>query len=153
MNKKVFKKVPVEDVPMVYDIYCMIENCEIKNRDVEQAMEMYKNDILAKGSYTYACYIDGKIVASVNVYKNMQYYPTDLHAPFVHLECVMVHKNFQGKGIGTELISNVVKLVKEEGCTYIIGQTPVEAMKKIFFKAGLVERDCEDFRLNIDQPH
>lgn len=147
---KVFKKVPLKDVAMVYEIYCSIENCEKIQSDVKRAKAIYKKDILNKGSYTYACYLDGKIVASVNIYKNMQYYPTDLYAPFVHLECVMVHKSFQGKGIGSELIKNAIDLVKQEGCTYIIGQTPVEAMKKIFFKAGLIERDCEDFRLNID---
>jgi Acetyltransferase (GNAT) family. len=146
--KKLFKKVPLEDVYMVYELYCKEENIELEQNKIERAKEIY-SEILFNKSYTYACYIDDRIVASVNVYKNMQYYPTDLEAPFIHLECVMVLKEYQNQGIGTELITNVINLVTKEGCTYIIGQSPNPAMQKVFYKAGLTDQSCKDFRKEV----
>lgn len=143
---KEFKKVPLEDVEMVFKLYCDIEKCEVTEKNLKKATKIYK-ELLQKGNYTYACYIDKKIIAVVNVYKNMQYYPTDLYAPYIHLECVMVDKNYQNKGIGTQLITNVISLVKSEGFTYIIGQSPNPFMQRIFYKAGLTNIDCKDFRL------
>ena len=147
----VFKKVPLEDIEIVYKLYCEIEGVEATIKDIEKAKEIYKNKILPRDSYTYAGYIDNNIVATVNVYKNWQMWPTDLDDPFVHLECVMVSPNYQGKGIGTELIINIVTLVYNEGVTYTIGQSPVEAMQHIFYKAGLTETNCKDFRKNYDK--
>jgi len=147
--KKEFKKVPLEDIPMVYKIYCEVENFEITQEGISRAKEIYQNHILSSnGSYSYACYINDVIVGVVNVYKNWQMYPTDHDDPFVHLECVMVSPTMQNQGIGKELIINAVELVKSEGYTYIIGQSPVAAMQKIFEDAGLTERDCLDFRKN-----
>lgn len=144
--KKIFKKVPLKDVEMVFKLYCDLEKCEVIEEDLKKAIKIYE-ELLQRGNYTYACYMDNKIVAVVNVYKNMQYYPTDLYAPFVHLECVMVDENYQNMGIGTELITNVINLVKEEGYTYIIGQSPNPFMQKIFYKAGLTNVECKDFRI------
>ena len=146
---KQFKKVPLEDIPMVYRIYCQIEKTVETKEQINRAMEIYKNDILSRGSYTYACYVNEIIVGVVNVYKNWQMYPTDQEKPFVHLECIMVSPKYQNCGIGTELITNVVKLVTKEGCTYIIGQSPVMAMQKVFYSAGLTEQDCKDFRKSV----
>ena len=149
INGKIFKKVPLEDIQMVYDLYCRIEKCVLSAQDLDKAKEIY-SELLHSGHYTYACYINNKIVAVVNVYKNMQYYPTDLHAPYVHLECVMVDESYQNQGIGTELITRVIKLVKDEGCTYIIGQSPNPYMQKIFYKSGLQNTKCKDFRYESD---
>lgn len=145
VDNKIYKKVPIEDVPFVYDLYCREEKCNVLRDDVEKATEIYKQ-LLQRGCYTYACYIDNKIVGVVNVYKNMQYYPTDLYAPYVHLECVIVDESYQNQGIGTELITNVVELVKQEGCTYIIGQSSNPYMKKAFLKGGLTIQKYDDFR-------
>lgn len=149
IDNRIYKKVPTEDVPMVYKLYCGIEKCNVVKSDMDKAMKIYEQ-LLERGSYTYACYIDNKIIGVVNVYKNMQYYPTDLNAPYVHLECVMVDKLYQNQGIGTELISKAVELVKKEGCTYIIGQSPNPYMQKAFLKGGLIIQNCKDFRYEED---
>ena len=145
IKNKIYKKVPIEDVQLVYDLYCREEKCNSLKKDLTKATKIYRQ-LLQKGCYTFACYIDNKIVGVVNVYKNMQYYPTDLHAPFVHLECVIVDELYQNQGIGTELISNVVELVKQEGCTYIIGQSSNPYMQKVFLKSGLTIQKYKDFR-------
>ncbi len=145
---KEFKKVPLEDVYMVYELYCNEEKLQVKEEDLLKAKEIY-SELLSRGNYTYACYIDNKIIGVVNVYKNMQYYPTDLNAPYIHLECVIIDLEYQNKGIGTELLTNVVNLVKEEGYTYIIGQSHEKAMQRVFYKAGLTTTDCKDFRIEI----
>lgn len=144
MNK-IFKKVPLKDVNMVFELYCEEANCKVDEEKLNKATKIYES-LLQNGNYTYACYVDNKIIAVVNIYKNMQYYPTDLHAPYIHLECVIVDKKHQNMGIGTELISNAVNFVKEEGCTYIIGQSSNPFMQKVFYKAGLNKIDCKDFR-------
>lgn len=144
-SKFEFKKVPLEDVRMVYELYCMEQKCEVIEKDFEKVKNIYK-ELLSRGNYTFACYINNKIIAVVNIYKNMQYYPTDLNAPYVHLECVIVDKDWQGQGIGTKLITKAVSLVKSEGCTYIIGQSSNPYMKKVFYKSGLTIKKYEDFR-------
>lgn len=144
-NNRVFKKVPLEDVQMVYDLYCREQKCTMCKEDLDKATDIYMV-LLHRGNYTYGCYINDKIVAVVNVYKNMQYYPTDLHAPYVHLECVIVDEMYQNQGIGTELITKVIELVKQEGCTYIIGQSSNPYMQKAFFKGGLTIEKYKDFR-------
>lgn len=144
MNK-IFKKVPLEDVKQVFGLYCMDASVISTEKAIKEAQKIYEN-LLANGNYTYACYIEGKVVGVVNIYKNMQYYPTDLDAPYVHLECVIVDHNYQNKGIGTELITKAVELVKKEGCTYIIGQSKNPFMQKVFYKAGLTNVKYKDFR-------
>lgn len=144
MNK-IFKKVPLENASMVYELYCKEENIEVDIEKCQLAIKIYEK-LLKDGNYTYACYVNNKIIAVVNVYKNMQYYPTDLDVPYVHLECVIVDKQYQCIGIGTELITNVINLVKAEGCTYIIGQSAVIAMQKVFYKSGLTDASNKDFR-------
>ena len=145
IKNKIYKKVPIKDVQLVYDLYCREEKCNSLKKELAKATKIYRQ-LLQKGCYTFACYIDNKIVGVVNVYKNMQYYPTDLHAPYVHLECVIVDELYQKQGIGTELISNVVELVKQEGCTYIIGQSSNPYMQKVFLKSGLTIQKYKDFR-------
>ena len=145
LKERVYKKVPIEDVHMVYDLYCREEKCNALKNDIDKATKIYKQ-LLQRGCYTYACYIDNRIVGVVNVYKNMQYYPTDLYAPYVHLECVIVDELYQNQGIGTELIAKVVELVKQEGCTYIIGQSSNQYMQKAFLKGGLTIKKYHDFR-------
>ena len=145
IEDRIYRKVPIEDVSMVYRLYCEIEKCDVTDGDVNKAIKIYQQ-LLKQGCYTFACYIDNKIVGAVNIYKNMQYYPTDLNAPFVHLECVMIKPLYQNKGIGTELITKAVELVKKEGCTYIIGQSPNPYMQKAFLKGGLTIQNCKDFR-------
>ena len=145
MINRVYKKVPIKDVSMVYDLYCREEKCDVLKDDVDKATKIYQQ-LLEQGCYTYACYINNKIVGVVNVYKNMQYYPTDLNAPYVHLECVIVDELYQNQGIGTELITKAVELVKKEGCTYIIGQSSNLYMQKAFLKGGLTIQKYKDFR-------
>lgn len=145
IKKFEFKKVPLEDVHMVYELYCKEQNCELIDKDFEKAKKIY-NELLNRGNYTYACYVNNKIIAVVNIYKNMQYYPTDLNAPYVHLECVIVDKKWQNQGIGTELITKAILLVKSEGCTYIIGQSSNPYMQKVFYQSGLTVRKYKDFR-------
>ena len=142
---KIYKKVPIEDIPEVYDLYCREEKCDVLKDDLYKAIKIYKQ-LLEQGCYTYSCYINDKIVGVVNVYKNMQYYPTDLNAPYVHLECVIVDKLYQNQGIGTELITKAVELIKKECCTYIIEQSSNPYMQKAFLNGGLTNQKCKDYR-------
>ena len=60
---------------------------------------------------------DGKEVGRVRLYilKN------DVHeAPFGFLEYVIVDEAYKGKGIGTVLVKEVIKMAKEKGCYKII---------------------------------
>lgn len=138
------RKVELHEVKSVYSIYCEIEKCPVTESSIIQAESIYQN-LIEKDSYTLGAYVNNELIGAINVYKNMQYYPTDLDAPFVHLECCMIKKDYQNKGVGTKLLTEAFRIIREEGCTYIIAQSPILAMQKILFKVGLTDTTCKNF--------
>lgn len=146
-QKKIeIRKVNISEISDVYALYCEEENIKtIKKVDLKKAKKIYAQ-MLKKGCYTLGAFDSDCLVGVVSVYKNMQYYPLNLENPFVHLECVIIKRGYQNKGIGTSLLVDAVKTVKQEGCTYIIGQSDEHNMQKVFYKSGLTNTKYKDFR-------
>ena len=42
MINRVYKKVPIKDVSMVYDLYCREEKCDVLKDDVDKATKIYQ---------------------------------------------------------------------------------------------------------------
>ena len=143
-----YKKIKLKEVDQVYKLYCQEESMVIEPMAIEKARKIYSL-MLANDSYTFACFKDEKIIAVVNVNKILDYYPDYQNAPYVHLETIIVAKEYQGQGIGTQLLTECIKLLKTEGVTYIIGQSKNPTMKSVFIKAGLIDQSCDDFRVNF----
>ena len=146
------KKVGVDEVYDVYHLYCLEESLPIPNRDdeyIKRAKDVYFNMLLTD-CYTYGCYTskDNKLVGVINVNKCLDYYPGYCDNPYVHLETFIVHKDYQDKGIGTQLLTDVLKTIKNEGCTYAIMQSNNPAVQHIAKKAGLTN-SLSDMRIDF----
>lgn len=146
-----FRKVKTEEVSGAYKLYLSEENMVIGDEEIEVHIERsckIYNQMLERGSYTYGCFEKRKLIAVINVNKILDYYPGYKHAPYVHLETFIVHKEYQGKGIGTQLLQSALEQVKKEGCTYVIIQSDNEAVIHIAKKVGLT-RSLHDMRLSF----
>lgn len=75
----------------------------------------------------------------------------DLHQqPFGFLEDVSVDGNFQSRGIGSELIKNILTVAKENGCYKVVGTSRYERddVHQFYLKLGFKDYGKE-FRFDF----
>lgn len=104
--------------------------------------------MLLDGSFSYGAFDNDKLVAVINANKNLDYYPMYENNPYYHLETFIVRKEYQNLGIGTNLIMNVIRFLKESGCSYIHMQSDNKYVYRIAKKCGLVE-SIKDMRMDF----
>lgn len=148
-----FRKLEVLDVPCIRGLYFQEENITmniIQTQHYEARVRKVYSEMLSRGSYIYGCFdIKTKnLIASITVNKCLDCYPNYIDYPYIHLETFIVHKMYQNKGIGTQLLKNVLKMIKEEGCTYVIIQSNNPAVQHIAKKLGLID-SISDMRIDF----
>ena len=148
----VCKKVGLEDIVKVCELYLQEENLEYNDRKkekyIKRSKRIYKK-MLKRGSYTLACYSEnGNILGVVNVNKILDYYPKYEKEPYIHLETLIVKKTEQNKGIATYLLKSAKEILDKEGYTYIIAQSNNIYVQKILKKVGLTDSSV-DMRIDI----
>jgi ribosomal protein S18 acetylase RimI-like enzyme len=149
----IYEKLSMDNIFLIADLYSQEENIQL-NRMQRQAYETRIRKIyqqmLARGSYVYGCMDTERhcLAGAITVNKCLDLYPGYENAPYVHLETLIVHKDFQRQGIGTKLLSDVTGLLKDEQVTYVIMQSDNPYVKDIANKAGLTE-SLTDMRMNL----
>lgn len=148
-----FRKIDEYEVPSIRNLYFQEENIHMNFMQIQHYEARVRNiyeRMLSNGSYIYGCYDteNKKLVASITVNKCLDCYPNYTDYPYVHLETFIVHKEYQNKGIGTQLLKNVLEILKKEGCTYILMQSNNPAVIHIAKKVGLTD-SLTDMRINF----
>lgn len=148
-----FRKLMISDISDLRKLYFQEEGIDIDIMKIDAYEERVKSvyeKMLLYGSYIYGCFdkISGNLIGSITVNKCLDCYPNYTNNPYVHLETFIVHKDYQNKGVGQNLLINVLKVIKEEGCTYIIMQSNNHAVQHIARKVGLVD-SLSDFRIDF----
>ena len=70
--------------------------------------------------------------------------------PFGLLEDVYVDQSRRGKGLGTELVKQIISVAKEQGCYKLIATSRKSRPKvhQLYFRLGFEERGLE-FRIDL----
>ena len=148
-----FRKLDALNIACIRTLYLQEEclNMNIaQTRHYEARIRKVYDEMLRRNSYIYGCFDTKhkKLIAAITVNKCLDCYPGYADVPYVHLETFIVHKDYQNKGIGTQLLSEVLKVIRKEGCRYVIIQSNNEAIIHIAKKVGLTE-SLNDMRLNF----
>lgn len=109
-----------------------------------------------KGDYVFGAFdsnADGKLVGAVTVHYMLDLYPKYDKAPYCHLETIIVAKSHQNNGVGTLLLTEVIRQLKNEGVTYIIAQTATDnlAMQTVYNKLDM--EPSNNYTLNFVENH
>lgn len=150
-----FKKLDKNDVPAIRNLYFQEEDIYMNIRQAqhyETRVRKIYGRMLSTGSYIYGCFDveSKKLIACITVNKCLDCYPNYIDNPYVHLETFVVHKEYQNKGIGTQLLKHVMELIKKEGCTYVLMQSNNSIVRHIARKVGLVD-SLADMRIDFVQ--
>ena len=144
-----FRKLDALNIACIRTLYLQEEclNMNIaQTRHYEARIRKVYDEMLRRNSYIYGCFDTKhkKLIAAITVNKCLDCYPGYADVPYVHLETFIVHKDYHvndtvDKGIGTQLLSEVLKVIRKEGCSYVIIQSNNEAVIHIAKKVGLTE--------------
>ena len=106
--------------------------------------------MLSRGSYIYGCFDDEtkQLVGAITVNKCLDVYLNYVDKPYIHLETFIVRKEYQNQGVGTELLTRVLEVIKEEGCTYVIMQSGNPAAQHMAKKVGITD-SLTDMRIDF----
>jgi len=148
-----FRKLDKYEATALRDLYFQEEGLQMnlmQTRHYEERVRKIYGEMLSRGSYIYGCFDTEtkKLIASITVNKCLDCYPNYTDNPYVHLETFIVHKEYQNKGIGTQLLNHVLEVIKEEGCTYVIIQSNNPAAQHIARKVGLIN-SLADMRIDF----
>lgn len=138
-----FEKLEILNVPCIRKLYFQEEDIHMNFRQVQhyeaRARKVYA-EMLNRGSYIYGCFDEEtkQLIGAITVNKCLDLYPDYVDRPYVHLETFIVHKDYQNQGIGTQILTRVFELVKDEGCTYVIMQSGNQIVQHIAKKVGLI---------------
>lgn len=149
-----FKKLEESESYRLKDLYLKEEGMYLNRFQAQRyAIKIDKvyRDMLRRRSYIYACFDmkkQRKLVAVITVNKCLDTYPNYADNPYVHLETFIVHKDYQNQGIGTQLLTRVLEVIKEERCTYAIMQSANPAVQHMAKKVGLTD-SLPDMRIDF----
>lgn len=137
-----FRKLEVYNIPCIRKLYFQEESIQmnfIQIQHYESRVRKVYEMMLSRGSYIYGCFDkkSSRLVAAITVNKCLDCYPGYIDSPYVHLETFIVDKKYQNRGIGTQLVTKVLEVIREEGCAYVIMQSNNPAVQHIARKAGL----------------
>ena len=96
-------------------------------------MEDEYNNPLMTSYYHIAVYEDGKLVGYID---SVSTGVTD-----AYIQDLMVHPDYQGKGLGTDLMNQMIKYLKEKRI-YIISVVFEESLKPFYDKFGFYHMLC-----------
>ena len=84
------------------------------NLSPKKAKEIFKKISLDKNYKIYVTELDSKIVGAATIFIEQKF----IHegGKVGHIEDVVVRKKYQGKGIGQEIVKELVKYAKKKGC-------------------------------------
>lgn len=137
------RKVSMEETEKICKLYCEEENVELTSSYIESARLTYKK-MLDKGDYIFGAFDSyHNLLGCLSVHFLDDVYPGYTNGPYMHIETIIIGKNFRGKGIATALLKQMLKIAEFENVTYCIAQTGDSniAMRKAYENAGFENRD------------
>ena len=134
----IFRKISINEFDRLYDLF--------PDKDKKDLWEMYKEkrlqELANNETDTYVVEDNDKFVGEVSVnYVSHDLEKETIPNQRVYLQAYRVDKNYQGKGIGQELIQFVLDDLEKAGYTeFTIGvEEDNEIAKHIYFKFGFTE--------------
>lgn len=148
-----FKKLEILNVPCLRTLYFQEEDIHMnimQTRHYEARVRKVYSEMLRRGSYIYGCFDEEskRLIGAITVNKCLDTYPNYVDKPYIHLETFIVRKDYQNQGIGTQLLTRVLEVIKEEGCTYVIMQSDNPAVQHMAKKVGLTN-SLTDMRIDF----
>lgn len=136
--------IEIRDLRYLKYIYCSEANIEYNEDEIEiEEMRMLYCRMMESGSFIRGLTVkvdnDEYLVAVVSINKvlncNILYKDSD----YINLASLVVLKECQNLGIGTKLMVNIVKELKEDGCACVEIQSNNFRVKRIAKKCGLTQ--------------
>lgn len=103
------------------DLIAHLSPVTIQQKDIG---ETYR-DMMVRGVSTYVAKVGTRMVATASYYKERKFIRTDKKVEtrgglVGHVEDVVVHPDFRGRGIGKALVARLVEEAREDGCYKIV---------------------------------
>jgi glucosamine-phosphate N-acetyltransferase len=117
----------------------------VGNLSFELAHEIFV-DCEKKGIETYVAVEGGQVIGTLRILFEPKYYHAGRFA--AHIEDVVTHQAWQGKGVARQLIEHAVRLCREKDCYKIILDCASEFVG-FYEKFGFKQTDL-GMRLNLD---
>jgi GNAT superfamily N-acetyltransferase len=113
MEIKIREAIPA-DLPLLLNLYAHIALGTDKELGIEQAQELFDRIGLQKNHYLYIATIEGSVVGSfaLLIMANLAHQG----AASGVVEDVVVHPDWQGRGIGKQMMKFALARCKEAGC-------------------------------------
>lgn len=114
---------------------------EIGNLKIETAREMLKK---IKNNSNHKIFVainsDGKVIGTITLFIEQKF----IHEGGIvgHIEDVVAHENFRGKGIGSALIQKAIEVAKQAGCYKVIldcSEKNIHFYEKLGFRKHEIE--------------
>lgn len=154
-SKLYFGKIQDRGLIQLASLYCTEEGIEV-TQDYYKNICNVNSEMNNKGDYVFGAFDsndNGKLVGAVTVHYMLDLYPKYDKAPYCHLETIIVAKSHQNNGVGTALLTEVIRQLKNEGVTYIIAQTATDnlAMQKVYERLDM--EPSNNYTLNFVESH
>lgn len=149
--KLYFGKIQDRSLVQLANLYCTEEGIKVTKAYYKNICEV-NSAMNAKGDYVFGAFDEnneGKLVGAVTIHYMLDLYPKYDNAPYCHLETIIVAKSHQNNGVGTSLLTEIIKQLKSEGVTYIIAQTAKDnlAMQTVYNKLDM--KPSKNYTLNF----
>jgi len=119
----------------------------VGNLNVERANQIYDRITENPDNYVFVAELDGQIVGTVTLYVKPKFIREGRYVG--RIADVATRDNYEGKGIGRELILAAVEEAKKRGCRKVTLSSRKEAVE-FYKKLGFVEWEVE-MRMNFEE--
>ena len=105
------------------------------------------NNLLLAGHLPLVATVEGSVIAEAEVYFGQEPLPYGLNA---NISVFYVHKGFQGRGVGQQLLKHAVQLSIRQGCQSITIHNPAENALEFYIRQGFrLYREYDEYIVKV----